>query len=154
MPGVKKITVYKRDANGVVTWHYSGRLVQLDPEQVILQARFNRDYLGRPYVTLKKNDLFIETYFFKRWYNIFEIHDREDDSLKGWYCNIARPAIMEGHHLYYDDLELDLFVSPDGRQQVLDQAEFMSLNLEPGERAQALSALEELQNFFREKLAK
>lgn len=151
---MSRITVYKRDARGAIQWQYAGKVMHLDQDQVILEARFNHEEMRLPYVTLKKNDLFTETYFFKRWYNLFEIKDREDGSLKGWYCNIGRPAVMEGPRLYYDDLELDLFVSPDGRQQVLDRDEFEALNLMEGERQHALAALDELQAHFRKKFRK
>ncbi len=80
---------------------------------------------------IRTGDRFIETYFTERWYNVFEIHDREDDRLKGWYCNIGRPAVMESENtISYVDLALDLWVAPDGSQTVLDEDEFDALDLD------------------------
>jgi hypothetical protein len=69
--------------------------------------------------------------------------------LKGWYCNITRPALFVDGVVTSEDLELDLFVAPD-RQRLLrlDQEEFEALALdlrEPAARAAALSALAELE---------
>jgi predicted RNA-binding protein associated with RNAse of E/G family len=100
----------------------------------------------------RKNDRFVEMYYSDRWYNIFEIHDREDDHLKGWYCNIGYPAEIEKQHVSYRDLALDLLVFPDGRQLVLDEDEFESLGLEPEVSQQAWHALEELQDQFKKQL--
>jgi hypothetical protein len=95
---------------------------------------------------LRRGDRFLETYFTDRWYNIYEIHAREDDSLRGWYCNVGKPALLDGDCLSYVDLALDLLVFPDGRQVVLDEDEFLSLELSIADRRQALAALEELKN--------
>ena len=99
--------------------------------------------------TFRQGDRFIETYYTDRWYNIFEVHDREDDRLKGWYCNIAKPAVMEaGERISYVDLALDLWVAPDGTQTVLDEDEFAALALDAETRSKALRGLEELQALF------
>ncbi len=140
------ITVLKLDPQGNETWRYHGQVVQALPDRVVLEARFDRDdrlFHGMP---LRRGDRFLETYFTDRWYNIYEIHAREDDSLRGWYCNVGKPALLDGDCLSYVDLALDLLVFPDGRQVVLDEDEFLSLELSPADRRQALAALEELKN--------
>lgn len=138
----------KLDAQGRETWRYHGELVQSLPDRVVLQARFDREdriFHGMP---LCRGDRFLETYFTDRWYNIYEIHARDDDSLRGWYCNIGKPALLDGGCLSYVDLALDLLVFPDGRQFVLDEDEFLNLDLSPSDRQQALAALEELKRVF------
>jgi protein associated with RNAse G/E len=50
----------------------------------------------------------------------------------------------------YIDLALDLWVTPDGKQAVLDEDEFSQMELDEQTRAQVYSALAELQAFFRE----
>jgi predicted RNA-binding protein associated with RNAse of E/G family len=42
------------------------------------------------------------------------------------------------------DLALDLVVLPDGKWTVLDEDEFAALKMAPGERFQAMRALEQL----------
>ena len=61
------------------------------------------------------------------------------------------PAALGDGTVSYIDLALDLWVSTDGTQTVLDQDEFETLQLEPAERAQALAALRELQALFNRK---
>jgi predicted RNA-binding protein associated with RNAse of E/G family len=142
------ITVTKRNPEGQVTWQYQGRLLRREPDAVVLEARFNRPDMPFMGTVLKEGDRFLETFFTDRWYNIFEIYDREDGRMKGWYCNIGRPAVLDGGTVSYVDLALDLWISPDGRQTVLDEDEFASLELDPGTRANALAALEELKAYF------
>jgi len=153
MPGMSEpITVLKRNPEGEVTWQYQGRLLRREPNAVVLEARFNRQDTPFMGIVLKENDRFIETFYADRWYNIFEIYDRDDGRMKGWYCNIGRPAVLEGGTVSYVDLALDLWVSPDGRQSVLDEDEFADLGLDAGTRAKALVALEELKAYFMNKL--
>ncbi len=73
-----------------------------------LQALFDREDMPFVDVVFKRNDLFLETFYADRWYNIFEIHDRDDGALKGWYCNIGRPATLGDAAISYVDLALDL----------------------------------------------
>ena len=79
-----------------------------------------------------------------RWYNIFEIR-ASDGALKGWYCNITRPAHIGPDEVKAEDLALDLWVAPGGDMQVLDEDEFAALSLSPVERETARKALAELQ---------
>jgi predicted RNA-binding protein associated with RNAse of E/G family len=84
-----------------------------------------------------------------RWYNTFEIHSHGDDHLKGWYCNVGRPAVLESSsRLSYIDLALDLWVAPNRTQTVLDEDEFAALDLDAATRDQARAALKELQKMF------
>lgn len=142
------ILVLKLDLAGKVTWQYEGRLLRREPHAIVLEAFFNRADMPFLDVVLKRNDRFVETFYDDRWYNIFEIYDRDDGRLKGWYCNVGRPAVLGDGTVSYMDLAIDLWVSPDGRQTVLDRDEFEALKIEPGERASALLGLEQLQHRF------
>jgi hypothetical protein len=151
MPVVNpSITVIKRDLSGREVWRYDGVLLRRERGAITLEAHFDR--LDTPVVDaiLRRGDRFLETYYTHRWYNIFEIHDREDDRLKGWYCNIGEPAVWEAEgRISYVDLALDLWVSPNGMQTVLDEDEFAALALDAGTRSRARAALEELKERFR-----
>lgn len=149
----ESITVIKRNLAGQETWRYPGRLLVREGTRLVLEARFNRPDLPFMGVILKTNDRFVETYYTDRWYNIFEIHDREGDHLKGWYCNISYPAVLEADdRISYVDLTLDLWIAEDGAQTVLDEDEFAALALEAADRDQARRALEELQVRFARKM--
>ena len=139
------INILKRNARGEVTLQYIGRVLERGADFARLEARFNHDDIPVMGVVLKRDDRFVETYYIARWYNVFEIHDRDDDHLKGWYCNLARPAIWESPDtLSYVDLALDLWVAADGTQTVLDEDEFDALGLDDATQAQVLGALDEL----------
>jgi hypothetical protein len=139
-----KITVLKKNIAGEVSWQYEGRVIRYEPNAVILEALFNRPDMPFMDVILKKNDRFVETFYMDRWYNIFEIHDRDDGRIKGWYCNIGRPAVLEDGIVSYVDLALDLWISTDGKQTVLDEDEFEELELDDVTRQNALAGLEDL----------
>ncbi len=68
---------------------------------------------------------------------------------KGWYCNISQPAVLESEEvLSFIDLALDLWVTPDGNQIILDEDEFKDLNLDEFTRNKALETILELKEFF------
>ncbi len=150
MSAMTNITVIKRNLKGEETWRYTGVLLRNTADAIVLEALFNREDLPFQGIVLKRGDRFVETYYTGRWYNIFEIHDRDDDTLKGWYCNVTKPAVLESETiLSYVDLALDLWVAADGSQVVLDEDEFAALNLDAETKALARAALAELQAVFR-----
>ena len=144
----KDVTVIKRNPRGEETWRYSGQVLEEGETWVRLEAYFNRPDTPFHGILLGRGDRFVETYYSDRWYNLFEMHDRGSDALKGWYCNVTRPAEFSSGVISYVDLALDLLVYPDGRQLVLDEDEFIELNLDPAEQLAARQALRELQRLF------
>ncbi len=144
----EKITVDKLSPQGELKWRYEGELLERGENWVRLEAFFDRDNIVVAGIPLQRGDRFVETYYSDRWYNIFEIHAGESGALKGWYCNITRPANILSDRLEYVDLFLDLWVSPDGRQTVLDEEEFQAADLEEETRRSARQALAELQEIF------
>jgi protein associated with RNAse G/E len=143
-----RVKVLKLDLEGEVTWQYEGQVLEQDEKFVLLEAFFDRDDMPFMDVTLKRGDRFVERFYSDRWYNVFEIYDRDNGKLKGWYCNIGRPAVFENGAVSYVDLALDLWVAPDGMQTVLDEDEFLALPIDAKTRAQALAALDELRQHF------
>jgi uncharacterized protein len=142
-----QINVIKLNYERKETWRYSARVVERGRDYIHLEAFFDRQDTDVHGMLLKTGDRFLETFYTDRWYNIFEIYDRDDKSIKGWYCNIGYPAELKNDSLSYIDLELDLVVFPDGKQLVLDEDEFNALPLTDKELRQAKAALAELQSF-------
>lgn len=140
----ESITVVKNDHTGREVWRYEGHVLERDDTRVVLEARFNRSDVDLGYVTFRRGDRFVETFYTDRWYNVFQVHD-VDDRLKGWYCNVTRPATIQDGIVRADDLALDVFVYPDGKTIVLDEDEFADLPLADDERQQARQALTEIQ---------
>jgi len=146
-----KIQVQKKNPAGEVTYQYEGMLMERDENSIKLEAVFDRADMPFQNVVFKTGDRFVEYYYSDRWYNIFAIHDRDDGQIKGWYCNVGMPAVIEDGVVSYIDLALDLWVSANGQQTVLDEDEFAELNLEAGLSASALLGLEELKALFKSK---
>lgn len=138
------ITIIKLDVHRQETWRYDGQILNSTDESLLVEAFFNRDDFPFHNITLKRNDRFLERYYLDRWYNIFEIHDREDDRLKAWYCNVTKPAEFNTGEIAYVDLALDLLVYPDGNFLVLDEDEFNGLDIDGHSKKAALQALNEL----------
>lgn len=145
---MSKITVVKLDHTGVETYRYQGQLLERSASKIVLEAFFDREETWVDQVIFRRGDRFIETYYTNRWYNILEIHDREDDSIKCWYCNIGSPAVVTNNRLVYKDLALDLLIYPDGRQVILDEPEFRKLSLDENTKVEAEAALAELRASF------
>jgi uncharacterized protein len=143
-----KIKIQKKNPRGEVTYEYEGELLGRDEHSITLEALFDRADMPFMDTVFKTGDRFVEFYFDDRWYNIFEIHDRADDSIKGWYCNVGKPVVYEDGIVSYVDLALDLWVSSDGRQTVLDEDEFEELNLNDELRSGALQGLNDLKQYF------
>lgn len=146
---IPEVVVVKLNPAGQETWRYSGRVLRRSDNAVLIEALFNREDSNFHEILLKNGDRFVEEYYTDRWYNIFEIHDRDDERLKGWYCNVTLPAQVTEHEIRYVDLALDLLVYPDGRYLVLDEDEFAELALDEPSRVGARAALEELKRLFK-----
>lgn len=144
--------ILKKNLAGEVVFEYGGEVVSRDGKSILVEAYFNRDDMPFQGITLKRNDRFMETYYTDRWYNIFEIYDRDDGKLKGWYCNLTTPAVIEDDSISYIDLALDLWVSADGVQTILDEDEMEELNLNDEYRNQVFAGLQELMEMFEQKI--
>ena len=146
-PG-SQMRVLKRNLAGEVIWQYEGRVLRCDSESVVLEAFFNLPDMPMVDAAFKRGDRFVETFYSARWYNIFEIFDRDDGKRKGWYCNISKPAELQRGIVSWVDLALDLWVAADGKQTLLDEDEFETLELDPAAKRTAWSAVEELRERF------
>lgn len=117
------VTVVKLNPQGEEKTHYSGNIVEQDAQHVVIQARWTRKQHDLGYIVFEPGDRFTEYYYTHRWYNIFAIAT-EDGKRKGWYCNVAEPAMIQAERIEQVDLLLDVWVDPDGTPLVLDEDEF------------------------------
>ncbi|MET9379051.1 DUF402 domain-containing protein [Streptomyces sp. NPDC003035] len=107
------------------------------------------------FVRFEPGDVFVEHYWRDRWYAVKEVRST-DGTLKGWYCDVTRPAVIGGAEVVVEDLDLDLWVSADGSEVLrLDEDEFEASGLaasDPEAAACAVAALDELAAYGREGL--
>ena len=142
---MSEFVVYKLNAQGKQVWQYPAVKLAQDADFVRLEAYFNRDDYDLGYTIFKRDDRFIEYFYSDRWYNIFAVYDRDDADLKGWYCNVCRPAWWDERGLWCEDLELDVWVPAGaGSPLVLDEDEFAALQLPATEQQQATTALAQI----------
>lgn len=142
----ERLAVHKCDSRGCVVTHYEGKVVAHGEGLIMIRADWTRGACDVGMFTFENGDSLLETYYFHRWWNVFEVR-RGDGQLRGWYCDISRPARLVGRDLYWDDLSLDLIVSPSGEVRLADEDEFQALGLaerEPQAHAEALRAVAEI----------
>lgn len=138
------VTVYKLDEHGREVWRYPATVLARGPSYIRLQGFFDRDDMDLGYVTLARGDRSVETFYEDRWYNVFAIYDRDDDTLKGWYCNVCRPAEIVRDAVRCEDLALDVWVSAQGETAIMDEEEFAALEISAEDRKRGREALETL----------
>jgi len=148
---VLRIKVQKKNPAGEVVYEYEGDELRRDDTSIVLEALFDRADMPFQDVIFKQGDRFVEYYYTDRWYNIFAIYGGDDGQIKGWYCNIGKPAVIEDGVVSYVDLALDLWVSANGRQTVLDEDELEELNLDDELKRRVYDGLKELQTFLKTK---
>ncbi|MFI9613996.1 DUF402 domain-containing protein [Streptomyces sp. NPDC052023] len=132
---------------------YPAELLQDDGTRIVVRAPFAgtgvRDF---GFVRFEPGDVFTEYYWRDRWYAVMEVRG-PSGVLKGWYCDIARPAVLSGTELVVEDLDLDLWRSADGRDvRRLDEDEFAQSGLtatDPEAAAAAVAALDALEELAR-----
>ncbi|MEU8097652.1 DUF402 domain-containing protein [Streptomyces rubiginosohelvolus] len=130
---------------------YPAELVRDDGVRVTVRAPWAapgiRDF---GFVRFEPGDVFTEHYWRDRWFAVKEVRTG-DGGLKGWYCDITRPAVLADGVLAVVDL--DLWVSADGSCVLrLDEDEFEASGLaerDPAAAGAAASALDELERLAR-----
>ena len=138
------IIVYKIAPDGHER-HYPSAMIARTTTSVVLEGPFSLPHeRDMGYVVFRPGDRCVEYFHTDRWYTILELHDVGDDHLKGWYCDIARPAQIGEHEIRYDDLALDLWVAPDGSTRLLDEDEFAAYSIDDETRRRAWIAVDEL----------
>lgn len=149
--GDEAVLIRKLAYDGRETWRWSGSLVERTDGVMVVDAIFNGAPRDLGYMKLEATDLYHEFYYENRWFNIFQVF-RADGLLKGWYCNICKPAHISGNDVAFVDMVLDVFVYPDGRHLVLDEEEFREIaesSYTPEDSAAARDAVEELLQMVR-----
>jgi len=138
------------------TVSYVARPLILTPTTAVVRAQWTRPAVDLGYTRVAPGDILDEHFYTDRWYNVFAWYTAAG-ALRGWYCNVTRPATLRAHSLTSIDLELDVFVSADRRVLTrLDVDEFESrgyLQHDPEVYRMGYAALAELEGRARDGLA-
>lgn len=143
--GRVRVTLVKA---GRVKIRYPATPVSDDGDRISVRAPWAaegvRDF---GFVRFEPGDVFVEHFWRTRWYAVKEVWTG-DGVLKGWYCDVTRPAVVRDGEIVVEDLDLDLWVSADGSSVLrLDEDEFAASGLaasDPEAAAQAVRALDAL----------
>jgi nicotinamide-nucleotide amidase len=148
------VRIHKHTWQGERQISYDSTVTTRDRDQVVVKAywQFPTPTRDLGYVTLINGDLFIETFYLDRWYNVFEIRSPEG-VLKGWYANVTRPAYELDGALIWEDLFLDVWMSPHGEVLYLDEDEFVEAapHLTPLDRVSAQGAVRQATENLRQR---
>ncbi|MFF3327152.1 DUF402 domain-containing protein [Streptomyces sp. NPDC002889] len=134
---------------GTIKIRYPAELLADDGTHLVVRAPWAgegaRDF---GFVRFEPGDVFTEHYWRDRWYAVKEVRTGEG-VLKGWYCDITRPAVLDAGALSVEDLDLDLWVAADGEEILrLDEDEFAESGLaesDPVAAEEAERALDDLE---------
>lgn len=132
---------------------YPADLIRHDSTRITVRAPWAApDVRDFGFVRFEPGDVFTEHYWRDRWFAVKEVRAGGGE-LKGWYCDITRPAVLRGTELLVEDLDLDLWVSADGTSVLrLDEDEFEESGLadrDPAAAGAAVRALDELEHLAR-----
>ncbi|HEY0581565.1 MAG TPA: DUF402 domain-containing protein [Chloroflexota bacterium] len=132
------VHVRKLRPDGSQAYAWDGSVLGCDASGIVLRALFNVELVDLGFTTFERGDVFVEFYYWDRWYNVFQV-SAPDGRLKGWYANVGLPAELEAEasELTYVDLALDVWAEPNGDFVVLDQDEFEALLSERAELVEA-----------------
>lgn len=138
------VIVEKRDENGQKGVRYSGQLVTRGSNFICLHALFRYGDTDRGNIRMRVGDIFTEWFYSDRWYNIFRVQHGVTGELRGFYCNITRPATIRLDRVWSDDLALDCTVNQAGEMVILDEDEYQALALDSTEDMEVRAALSEI----------
>src|SRR5690349_19994681 len=108
MPSREPVLVLKNNHLGKEMLRYDGVILKRNATGILLEWIFDLDVLDLGYTVFRRVDRFVEWFYSDRWYNIFEIHNAEDDQIKRRHYNFTRPAQFGDTPIEADDLALDL----------------------------------------------
>ncbi|GAA3490334.1 DUF402 domain-containing protein [Streptomyces cremeus] len=142
---------------GKLKIRYPAELLSDDGTHLVVRAAWARETAKDfGFVRFEPGDVFVEHYWRDRWYAVKEVR-AADGRLKGWYCDVARPAVVDADGtavtVEVEDLDLDLWRSADGTEVLrLDEDEFAASGLavrDPRAAAEAARTLDVLERAAR-----
>lgn len=150
-----QITIYKLDERGEEVFNYDAVIVHKSANCVVVRAPWvgRSDELHRGFLVFRRGDVLTEWHYNDRWFNILRIQEGSRGPLKGFYCNITRPAMISEEVVTAEDIALDVLVSPHGEVVLDDEDEFEAMPLSDTDRTQALNAVEQIRQMVAQRIA-
>jgi uncharacterized protein len=146
------VLIQKTDPLGVVQVTYDGAWHERTATMAVIHATWQRGPRDLGYTVFEPGDRFTEYFYADQCFNILRIGTAADGALKGWYCNISHPAVIQEDEIIYADLYLDVWVAATGVPLVLDEDEFANAELDDATRTLARAGLAEVLRWATEHL--
>lgn len=137
------ITVVKLSVQDQVKLRYQAEVIERQPQSIIVSSTWTEPLRDLGCTRFEPGDRFTEYYYPDRWFNVQEVVNSAGVR-KGWYCDIAEPAVIDQGQIRMVDLELDVWVSVQGQPLVLDESEFETRPLSETQRQMAWKGLQAL----------
>jgi uncharacterized protein len=137
------ITVVKLNTQHQVKLCYQADIIEHRTHGVILSSVWTLPLRDLGCTHFEPGDRFREYYYTDRWFNIQEVVSAKG-TRKGWYCDIAEPVVVENNQMSLVDLELDVWVSAEGKPYLLDEDEFETSPLSQAQRLAARHGVQAL----------
>lgn len=147
---MRKFRIQKIRPDGSIKIEYFGTLRERTPEFLSIDTGWSREELDLGYVVFKPDDIWVETFYLHKNFNIFRIGAR-DGHLKGFYSNVTYPPIIEKDLIKWRDLAIDIWVRPDGTYLILDEDEFERMGPTDEERRMAKESVDEILLMLKER---
>lgn len=125
MTNSTSVLVNSRKIDNQIHRSWNAQIVGQDNLSIILYGEFEEEIKHPHLGVIRRGTKSFEYYWFNRWYCIFKFCE-PDGSFRNFYCNINQPPKLENNTLDYIDLDIDVIVWKDFRQQILDLDEFES----------------------------
>ena len=118
------IHVRKLRPDGSLKLVWEAQVLSSSPSELVARSEFGPPEVDLGPVTLQQGDVFVEFYYWDRWYTIAQVF-APVGMLNGWYCDVCEPPRWDAPGvLSYLDLDLDLWRDADGMVVLLDEDEF------------------------------
>lgn len=144
------VAITKLDYAGCALLTYTGELEQASADEFVVRCSWTSPQaVTVGFLTFAAGDILLEHFYRYEWFNIFKLYTGSG-RLKGWYCNLAEPVTLTDSLILWRDLALDLLISPDGEQLVMDEDEFEALQPSDELRCSAREVLATLRRWVME----
>lgn len=137
------IAVVKVSTQDQVKLRYQAEVIERQPHVMIVSSAWTGPARDLGCTRFEPGDRFTEYYYPDRSFDIQEVVNGAG-LRKGWYCDIAEPAVIEQEQIRLVDLELDVWVSVQGTPVILDEEEFEARPLSEAQRTAAREGLQAL----------
>ncbi len=137
------ITVVKMNIQRQVKLRYDAEVIERRPQCLIVSSAWTLPARDLGCTQFEPGDRFTEYYYTDRWFDVQEVVT-PNGTHKGWYCDIAEPAVIESNQVRLVDLELDVWVSTEGEPFLLDEDEFEASALSDAQRIAARRGVQAL----------